>query len=60
MKNDWENKSNNEILLEIKQIQLDHEALKLKIIKEFDKLVEIENLFNEAQEVVKERLKGKK
>jgi len=60
MKNDWENKSNNEILLEIKQIQLDHEALKLKIIKEFDKLVEIENLFNEAQEIVKERLKGKK
>jgi hypothetical protein len=60
MKNDWENKSNNEILLEIKQLQLDHEALKLKIIKEFDKLVEIENQFNEAQEIVKERLKGKK
>ena len=60
MKNDWENKSNNEILLEIKQLQLDHEALKLKIIKEFDKFVEIENQFNEAQEIVKERLKGKK
>lgn len=60
MKNDWENKSNNEILLEIKQLQLDHEALKLKIIKEFDKLVEIENQFNKAQEIIKERLKGKK
>jgi hypothetical protein len=46
MKNDWENKSNNEILLEIKQLQLDHEALKLKIIKDFDKLVEIVNQFN--------------
>ncbi len=59
MKKDWEDKSNNEILLEIKQLQLDHEALKLKIIREFDKLVEIENKFNDAQEVIKKRLKGK-
>jgi hypothetical protein len=60
MKQDWEDKTNNEILLEIKQLQLDHEALKLKIIREFDKLVEIENKFNAAQKVVKERLVGKK
>lgn len=60
MKNNWENKSNNEILLEIKQLQLDHEALKLKIVKEYDKLIEIENEFYEAQEIIKERLKGKK
>lgn len=60
MKNNWEDKTNNEILLEIKQLQLDHEALKLKIVREYDKLVEIENKFNEAQNVVKERLIGKK
>ena len=60
MKTNWEGKTNNEILLEIKQLQLDHEALKLKIIREFDKLVEIENKFNDAQNVIKERLVGKK
>jgi hypothetical protein len=60
MKKDWEDKTNNEILLEIKQLQFDHEALKMKIIREFDKLVEIENKFNDAQKIIKERLVGKK
>ena len=60
MKTNWEDKSNNEILLEIKQLQLDHEALKMKIAREFDKLVEIEKLFEEAQTVVKKRLNGNK
>lgn len=60
MKYNWEDKTNNEILLEIKQMQLDHEAQKLKIIREFDKLVELEDKFNEAQKIVKERLSGKK
>lgn len=60
MKIDWEDKSNNEILLEIKQLQLDHEALKLKISKDFDKLIEIENNFYAANKIIKERLSGKK
>ena len=60
MKKDWEDKTNNEILLEIKQMQLDHEALKLKIVREYDKLIELENKFNEAQEIIKQRLIGKK
>lgn len=60
MKDNWEDKSNNEILLEIKQMQLDHEALKLKIVREYDKLIEIETKFNEAQKIIKERLIGKK
>jgi hypothetical protein len=60
MKTNWEDKSNNEILLEIKQLQLDHEALKMKIAREFDKLIEIEKVFEEAQTVVKKRLNGNK
>ena len=60
MKTDWEDKGNNEILLEIKQLQLDHEALKLKIAREFDKLVDIENLFYSASDIIKQRLSGKK
>jgi hypothetical protein len=60
MKKNWEDKTNNEILLEIKQMQLDHEALKLKIIREYDKLTELEDKFNEAQKIVKQRLIGTK
>ena len=60
MKTNWEDKTNNEILLEIKQLQLDHEALKMKIAREFDKLVEIEQHFDEAQKVIKKRLSGNK
>ena len=60
MKTNWEDKSNNEILLEIKQLQLDQEALKMKIAREFDKLVEIEGNFEEAQKIIKQRLIGNK
>lgn len=60
MKYNWDDKSNNEILLEIKQIQLEHEALKLKIINDYDKLVELENKFYDAQNIVKQRITGKK
>ena len=59
MKSSFEEKSNNEILLEIKQMQLDHEALKLKIDRDYDKLIELENKFNLAQKIIKERLTGK-
>ncbi len=60
MKTNWDDKTNNEILLEIKQMQLDYEAQKLKTLREYDKLVEIENRYNEAQKIMKTRLKGSK
>ena len=56
---DLENKSNNEILLEIKQMEADYEALKLKMLKDYDKLVEIENRFARANDIILKRLKGK-
>lgn len=60
MKYDWDNKTNNEILLEIKQMQLDYEAQKLKILNEYDKLIEIEAKYDDAQKVIKSRLTGNK
>jgi len=51
-------KSNNEILFEIKQMEADHEALKLKMIKDYDKLVEIEKKFEKANLILLKRLKG--
>jgi hypothetical protein len=53
-----EEKSNNEILFEIKQMEADHEALKLKMIKDYDKLIEIEKKFERANLILLKRLKG--
>lgn len=50
--------SNNEILFLIKQMEADHEALKLKMLKDYDKLVEIENKFDKANQILFKRLKG--
>jgi len=55
---DFENKSNNEILFEIKQMEADHEALKLKMLKDYDKMVELEKKFDTANKILVKRLKG--
>jgi hypothetical protein len=54
----WDDKSNNEILLEIKQMEYDYESLKQKMLHDFDALVEIETKYLEANKIIKERLKG--
>ncbi len=50
--------SNNEILFLIKQYEADHEALKLKMVQDYDKLVEIEKKFDQANKLIVKRLKG--
>lgn len=51
-------KSNNEILFEIKQMEADYDSIKLKINKELDKMDEIEKRFALATKILQERLKG--
>jgi hypothetical protein len=53
-----ENMSNNEILFRVKQYEADHEALKLKILQDYDKMVEIEKKFDQANKLLVKRLKG--
>ena len=55
---DLENKSNNEILFEIKQMEADYEAVKIRINKELDKMEEIERRFDKANKLLVKRLKG--
>jgi ABC-type uncharacterized transport system involved in gliding motility auxiliary subunit len=52
------NMSNNDILFRIKQYEADHEALKLKMIQDYDKMIEIEKRFDEANKLLVKRLKG--
>lgn len=55
----FKDKSNNQILLEIKQMQIDHEAVKAQLLKNYDILEAIEKRFEEANEVLTNRLIGK-
>jgi hypothetical protein len=55
---DFENKSNNDILFDIKQMQADYDALKIKMLKDLDKLEEIEKNFDRANKILLKRLKG--
>jgi len=55
---DLENLSNNEILFKIKQIESDYESIKLKMIKDYDKMLELEKVFDKANKLIVKRLKG--
>lgn len=55
---EFKNKTNNEILLDIKQMQLDHEAVKARLLMDYDLLESIEYKFNEANDVLSKRLNG--
>lgn len=50
--------SNNEILFLVKQLEADHEAIKLKMIQDYDRMVEIEKRFDDANKLLVKRLKG--
>lgn len=56
--NDLESKSNNEILFEIKQMEADHESIKLKMLSDLAKLEELEKRFDQANKLLVKRLKG--
>lgn len=55
----YKGKTNNDILLEIKQLQADHEALKQKMLRDYDALMVIEETFRLANMEITNRLKGK-
>ena len=54
---DLENKSNNEILFEIKKMEAEHEAVKLKMLKDLEKLEDIEKKIEKANLILLKRLK---
>lgn len=52
--------SNNEILMEIKKLQTEHEIIKMRMLKDYEKLESIEKLFNIANDELIKRIKGDK
>ena len=54
---EFENKSNNDILLDIKQMEDEYEAIKQRIANDWDKLTELELKFDKANKELVKRLK---
>jgi phosphomevalonate kinase len=56
--NKFEDMSNNQIITEIKSIEAEYEALKIKIVNCLDQLESLEKLFKEANDTLVKRIKG--
>lgn len=56
-KETWENKSNNEILTELKEMQYKHERLKEEILEKYDELERIEKEFEKGNQIITKRMK---
>jgi hypothetical protein len=50
--------TSNELLFQIKQLEANHESIKLKMIKDFDHMIEIEQKFDKVNKILLKRLKG--
>jgi len=55
---DYKNMGNNQIMTEIVSLQAEHEAIKIRILKEMDKLEAVEKQFNDANLILASRIKG--
>lgn len=54
-----ENKSNNDLLFEIKQMEADYEALKIKMLQDLDKMDEMDRRFDRINAILIKRLNKK-
>ena len=45
----WDNKSTSDIQSEIKKIEVDHEAIKQKMLRDYDAMIAMEKKYNEAK-----------
>lgn len=52
-----ESMSNNEILFMIKKMEVEHDAIKTKMVSDYDKLVALEKDFEKATNILQQRLK---
>jgi len=52
---DLTNKTNTELVMEAKRLVLEHEALKNKLLQEYDKLVELEKQFKKINNILVSR-----
>lgn len=54
----YNDKTNNEILLDIKQMEVDYEVLKQRMLRDWDTMIQMEKDCLEANNIITKRLKG--
>lgn len=54
---DWTDKTNNEIIIKLKEMENEYSIVKNNIILEYDKMVELEKDFKLGNEALIKRLK---
>lgn len=54
----YEDKSNNELMGDIVNLKAEHEAIKVRILSELDKLDLVEQKFNKINNILEKRIKG--
>lgn len=59
MEKAWENMTNDQIYIELKELQQKHERLKNEIIQKYDELEDVEKRFEEGNKIMSSRLKQK-
>ena len=57
-KEDWGNKSSNQIITEVKEMEAEHEVIKLQMLALYDKLEALEKKHAEANTILIKRIKG--
>lgn len=59
MEKSWENMTNDQIFIELKELQQKHERLKTEIIQKYDELEEVEKKFEEGNKMISGQLKNR-
>ena len=50
-----EEKSNNELISMAQALKAEHEAIKMRMVNDYDKIVEVENQFAKINKILTER-----
>lgn len=53
----FDKKTNNELFLLKKDMEIEHESIKLRMLRDYDKLVELEKQYELINNIINQRLK---
>lgn len=58
MNEELENKTSNDLILVVKEIEAEYQAIKNRMLKDYDTMVELDKKYVTVNEIIMKRLKG--
>jgi len=55
-----EDKTNNELLFELKKLEAEHEAIKVKMLNDYDSMIKIEEIYEKINNILLKRVSPNK